>query len=452
MKKKSIILNVLIFAIFLTNCSGCIEDQRENDRAEKSISLDLKAEYYVENLSVEKYETVYQSFTPEMKSALPADDLQYAWESLITQYGTFEEIVQIKQKIEQGYQVVYVTCSFSTFGFLDLRFVFDEQQRIAGLQFVPTDLTNQYSSPDYVNTSTFTEETVTIGYSPWQLPATLSIPKGNGSFPAVILIHGSGPNDRDETIGPNKPFKDIAQGLATQGIMVLRYDKRTFAYPEKCVELTNFTPQDEVITDALAAISYVQNRSNVNQSQIYILGHSLGAMMAPEISHQASNLAGVIMLAAPARSFEELYLDQITYLVNLDETIDDYEKEQITAVEHAVQKIKTLNMSKNETVLNLPFSYWKYLSTYDPVATAQNLSLPLFILQGKRDYQVTYEDDFSIWKNSFENSLWVTLQAYQSLNHLFIQGSGKPTNSEYLEPGNVDETVIIDLINWIQEQ
>ncbi len=453
--KKQLISLIIILILISTVFSGCTENESNDENKNppsNEVSLETKSRYYIENLTNENYETVFEEFTSEMKSVFPIKDLQYAWESLLSTYGTFEEIVRTKQTEELGYQIVYVTCSFSTLGFLDLRFVFDDQDRIAGFQFVPTETTENYSSPDYVNTSLFTEQNFTIGSDPWKLPATLSIPTGSGPFPAVVLVHGSGPNDRDETIGPNKPFKDIAQGLASNGIMVLRYDKRTNVYPNEFAALSSYTPQEEVIDDAISAISLLKNHTLADQNQVFLLGHSLGATMAPEIARQSSGLTGVIMLATSARSFEDLYLDQITYLSELDGTIDENEQEQIDSTEESVQKIKRLNMTENETVLNLPRSYWVYLSTYNPIETAQNLTLPLFLLQGKRDYQVTYEDDFLVWQNTFNTTSRVSFQTYETLNHLFITGSGTPTNTEYLSPGNVDETVITDIENWIKNR
>lgn len=447
--KKKIMIIILTCSILLSVFSGCTEQEKENNQEpEENIPLETKAEYYVENLTAGNFEPVFQDFSDEMISALPVEDLQYLWESLISLYGEIEEIIITRQTEELGYDIVYVTCSFSKEGLLDLRFVFDANESIAGFQIVPT---QQYSNPDYVNESSFTEQNSTIGSNPWELPATVSIPNGTGPFPAVVLVHGSGPNDRDESIYSNKPFKDIAQGLASNGIIVLRYDKRTYVYPEKSAVLTNITPEDEVITDALAAINYLKNHSKVNQSQLFLLGHSLGAMMAPEIARQTNDLAGALMLAAPARPFEDLYLYQINYLAELDGVVDEIEREQINDTEKSVQKIKNLNFSINETVLNVPYSYWEYLSSYDPVDTAQNLSIPLLILQGKRDYQVTYEDDFSIWNETFGDSPTVTLKTYESLNHLFISGTGTPTNTEYFAPGNVNESVITDISDWIEK-
>ena len=452
MKKQTIHIGsfLIIISMIATSFSGCTMQENQTHQPSEEVPLETKSQHLVENLTMENFATVYESFNDEMKSALPIKDLQTAWTSLITRYGSFEEIVKTRRTEEFGYNVIYVTCSFSTLGAVDIRFVFDNQSRIAGFQFVPTQNTDEYTPPNYVNTSAFTEENITIGNQSWLLPATLSIPNGMGPFPAVILVHGSGPNDRDETIGPNKPFKDIAQGLASNGVIVLRYDKRTLVYPEECASLTNFTPKEEVIDDAFAAISYLQNSTYVNHSQIFLIGHSLGALMAPEIARETTALKGIILLAAPARPLEDLFLAQYTYLAELDGIIDENEQIQLDTVTESVEKIKSGNIHADEYVFNTPYSYLEYLSTYNAVETTQNLSIPVLILQGKRDYQVTYEDDFIVWQTNFENSTRVTLNAFENLNHLFISGTGTPTNTEYSTPGNVDETVITTMLLWIQ--
>jgi hypothetical protein len=124
--------------------------------------------------------------------------------------------------------VVYVTCEFQR-GKLDTKVVFDGN-KITGLFFV---LSGTYKPPPYADSSKFEEREISIGKGIWSLPGTLSLPKGVGFFPAVVLVHGSGPHDRDETIGPNKPFRDLANGLASRGIAVLRYEKRTKQYPPR---------------------------------------------------------------------------------------------------------------------------------------------------------------------------------------------------------------------------
>ena len=447
--KKYLLLTISIILILGMRFSGCIEEEN-NENQQEELNLEFEAIRIVENLSQNNYQDAYQKFNDEMKNALPPKDLQAAWESLVYQYGDYKEIKSTRKTEEYGYQTVYVTCDFATLGNLDMRIVFDENGMVAGLQFVPTQHSDEYKLPEYANYSMFTETNVTIGKHPWELPGTLTMPKGEDDFPTVILIHGSGPNDRDETIGPNKPFKDIALGLASQGIAVLRYEKRTKEYPQETAKIENFTIQEEVVDDAIAAVDLLMNTSKINTDRIYIIGHSLGGMIAPEIANQDKQIAGIILLAAPARHLEDLILDQYNYLFGLDGESSENEAEQIAALEEQIKKIKTLNFSEDELVLNAPLAYWEYLADYDSVSIAENLTIPMLILQGERDYQVTIEYDFVKWENTFYNSENVTLKSYESLNHLFISGSGQPTNTEYNNPGNVDEQVINDIATWIK--
>jgi dienelactone hydrolase len=317
-----------------------------------------------------------------------------------------------------------------------------------GLLIVPTQGTYQYTPPSYVNLSAFTEMNITVGSGQWILPATLTVPKGAGPFPAVVLVHGSGPNDRDESIGPNKPFKDIAWGLTSTGIVVLRYEKRTKQYPEEFARILNFTVQDETIDDAIAAVDVLNASSLVDHSRIFILGHSLGGMLAPRIGVQDHRIAGLIILAGPTRHLEDLMLQQTWYLANLSGL---NQSAQIASLQQLVMKVKMLNISLGEDVLGAPKAYWADLATYDPVVTAESLHSPLLILQGMRDYQVTMTD-FARWNETFYGNTSVTLKAYPTLNHLFIAGAGEPTNIEYSIEGHVSEEVVADIATWLKNR
>jgi dienelactone hydrolase len=424
--------------------SGCVE--QETTPPEKNIEeIARDATIYLSNGN---YTDVYNLFNSEMKNALSVKQLEEVWDGVIAQYGEFKGIVKTRIENDSNYNLVFVTCNFSKQGYFDIKFVFDSKKQIWGLWFVETDRSDEYQTPSYANTDLFDEEDVSIGQQPWQLPATLSVPKGQGPFPAIVLVHGSGPNDRDETIGPNKPFKDIAWGLASNGFAVLRYDKRTKHYQNEMAQLTNLTPKEEVIDDAIAAISYLENLDNIDSDKIFLLGHSLGAMMAPKIAEQQPQLEGIIFLAAPARSLEDLWLNQTIYLSSLDGVIDESESSILNATKKQVEKVKNLTIQEGELILGAYKAYWEYLSTYDQVATAKNLTLPMFFLQGERDYQVTMQD-YNLWQTALAGKENVTMKSYPTLNHLFISGSGAPNPEEYLIFSNVDEEVIKDIVAWM---
>jgi uncharacterized protein len=143
----------------------------------------------------------------------------------------------------------------------------------------------------------------------------------------VVLIAGSGPNDRDETVGANKTLRDLAEGLSSKGVMTLRYDKRTFAHADKMSR--SDTVEQEVIADAVSAIELLRQRPEVDANKIFVVGHSLGALLAPEISQRAGGMAGMVLLAAPSRPLPQIIVEQMRFLKALPaEKLDELEKKQ----------------------------------------------------------------------------------------------------------------------------
>jgi hypothetical protein len=392
---------------------------------------------------------VYGFFNTSITSQITADDFENIWmQQIVTPNGDITRIIRTRSTNESGYSVVYVTCNFSKVRVLDVKISFNTEEKVVSLLVVPTLEAFGYSPPSYVNLSAFTEKNVSFGSEHWKLPATLTIPNGTGPFPAVLLVHGSGPNDRDETYGPNKPFKDLAWGLASKGIVVLRYEKRTLQYPDEIAGLENFTVQDETIADAVAGVNFLVASSLVDPFKIFVLGHSLGGMLAPRIALQNDHITGLVIMAGPTRHLEDLILEQSRYLANLSGLNQSVE---IAELERLVMQVKNLDMNQSEDVLGAPKSYWADLATYDPVETAQLLDISLLILQGERDYQVTMTD-FARWNETFYGSSSVTLKTYPSLNHFFIAGTGVPTDAEYSIEGHVAEEVVSDIASWITNQ
>ncbi len=396
-----------------------------------------------------EYGRAVQGFDATMANVMPADKLQTTWESLKPQAGEFKSILGTRMEKQGGYDIVFVTGKFVNM-VLDIKVVYDSSGKIAGLFFVPSSASTEYKPPAYANTSLFTESDVTVGAGEWQLPGTLTIPKGDGPFPAVILLHGSGPSDRDETLGGSKTFKDLAWGLASHGIAVLRYEKRTRQYPEKCAQDEGFTVEDETLDDAAAAVSLLQNTQNIDRQRIYAAGHSLGGMLAPRLASRENRLTGIIILAGPTRGLEDLILAQTKYILNLDGTLDDTDKQQIQATEALVAQVKALDIPGGQAVLGAYRAYWADLQGYDPAAEAAKLDLPMFVLQGERDYQVTMTD-FNNWTTALSGKSNATLKSYPSLNHLFISGTGPSSPGEYDLAGNVAESVVTDIAGWIKK-
>ena len=405
---------------------------------------------FVELLVKKDFAAAVAQFDDTMKAALPQAKLEETWNTIQAQAGAFQEQGKARTEKRGALTIVIITGSFKNLP-LDIKVVFDQSKRVTGF-FVAPVTSVEYSTPAYVKSDSFHERELTIGKGEWTLPATLTVPNGTGPFPAVVLVHGSGPNDRDESIGPNKPFRDLAGGLASQGVAVLRYVKRTRQHPGKLAAVKEFTVQEEVVDDALAAVELLKKTAEVNKKKIFVLGHSLGGMLGPRIVAGDSSIAGMIALAGAARHLEDVIPEQYDYIFSLDKTISPEEQKLLDEARATRKKVKALtkkDKDSTEQFFNAPVSYWLDLQDYDPPKVAHGLKQPLLILQGERDYQVTMQD-FGAWKSALGARGGVTFKSYPALNHLFIAGSGKPAPAEYEIAGHVDQKVVDDIANWIK--
>lgn len=409
------------------------------------------AKSFVESLEKGDYEAAVENFDETMIKAAPPEKMKQVWETVISQAGKLKQQKGIRTESLPKYDVVYITCEFEKIT-LDIKVVFNKKKQIAGQFF--TQPPSTYKPPDYADPNSFTEKEVEFGTEGWKLPGILSIPKGQGPFPAVVLVHGSGPNDRDETVGANKPFKDLAWGLASKKTAVLRYDKRTKVYGQKMVSRKDLslTVYEETIEDAVHAAELLRRSKNINPKKIFILGHSLGGTLVPRIAPLDSDTAGFVIMAGATRPLEDLSIEQIRYIFMLDGNMSSEEKNQLKETKAEVQKIKDLKQTdlgqKKEKILGAYPEYWLNLRGYDPAEAAQSINRPLLILQGGRDYQVT-KKDFENWEKALSSKDNVTFKLYPLLNHLFIPGKGPSSPSEYQKPGHVDEGVILDIAHWI---
>ncbi len=402
----------------------------------------------------------WQRLASNAQEKLSAEQVQTGWQGVIAQCGPFKQqvethILQIKQ-LER----VVVTCAF-THANVDANVAFNSTGEIVGVSITPVgyleqQLSTTYEPPAYVQSALFCEQEVQVGQGEWVLPATLSLPVGDGPFPAVVLVHGSGPNDRDETIGPNKPFRDLAWGLASQGIAVLRYDKRTKTYGEKISRMVDtVTVQTEVIDDALAAVALLRDTPLIDPHRICVLGHSLGGYVLPRIGSADPDIEGLIVLGGLVRPLEDTILDQFSYIYSLTGTRSAEQQQQLDTLTKQVALVKSPTLSLATPAAELPLgvspAYWLDLRDYQPAKLAQSIKQPMLILQGESDYQVTMED-FQGWQDALATRDDVQFKLYPGLSHLFmpVEGGGKATPGTYSVPSHVIEEVVSDIAQWVK--
>ena len=375
--------------------------------------------------------------------ALSAERLQQIWAQLTGQLGALGAIMPLDEAESQGRHVVNLSAQFAR-SEMTLRVVFDAGGGVSGF-WVGAPRPPAYEPPAYVDTSTFDERTLQIGAEP-ALGATLTLPRTGQPVPLVVLVHGSGPQDRDESIAASRPFRDLAWGLATRGVAVLRYDKRTWAHPSQLGD--SVTVEQEVVLDALAALDTARTAAGVDPSRVVLLGHSLGGTLAPEIAVRDAQVAGVVLMAGAARPFGDVLAEQLAYIDSLAGAAGQPTAE-LDSLRAMVAQLQRRTLPPDADALGAPARYFYDLTDRRPVERAGELRVPVLVLQGGRDYQVT-SADVAAWRAAIDSSR-LTVREFPSLNHLFVEGIGKATPAEYsTSSGHVAESVVNTIARWVR--
>jgi uncharacterized protein len=372
-------------------------------------------------------------FSATVKAALSPAMLESAWAQSYGDQGPLLSWKIIDRNNVPGGDEVSVELTFQRATAISTLAVASETGEIGSLFFKPAKSSAPATIPPYADQTRFHAEDVTVGE--YKLPGTITIPNGNGPFPAAILVQGSGPQDRDETIGPNHPFADLADGLSSRGIAVLRYDKRTILHSAGVANV-----DDEVIDDAVAAVQMLRARADVKRDQIFVIGHSLGAMLAPEIAKKASPVAGIVLMAPAGRKLPAVIVQQVRFL--------GAPPEKLAEIEREADEVSAHKMPGSQNFLGAPASYYYDLDARDEVAIARSLGVPILILHGGRDYQVI-DEDIRHWQDGLKGAARVKVETFPALNHLFIAGEGKPNPAEYDTPGHVDAAVVGAIADFV---
>jgi len=419
-----------------------------------------EAERLADRLSAGDFASVEARFDDRMKAALPAGSLERTWASITGKLGRFRSRGPAAVRTASGLQLGEVPATFEK-GAVTLRFAFDDGGRLSGLRVLPPGIPSTPAAPlppaspptplpPYARPGAFTESEVTAGAPGWPLPATLTRPSGTGPFPGVVLVHGSGPNDRDESVGGTKVFRDLAAGLASRGIVVLRYEKRTRVFAQKLAsDPAATTLASEVIDDAAAAVRLLREAPGVDPGRVVVVGHSLGAMLLPRVAAASPGLAGLAGLATGARTLDRMMLAQTEYLLRNSGLSGERLARELAPVEAEVGRIRRLAAGGAEPpVMGAGAAYWREVLALDPVKEYAQVAVPVLLLQGERDYQVTMAD-FGALKAALAKRSDATVKSYPRLNHLFVAGAGPSLPAEYEKGGFVDAAVIDDLARFV---
>ncbi|MDR1705503.1 MAG: alpha/beta fold hydrolase [Clostridiales bacterium] len=447
---KRIIPALLALCLF----SGCVTRLEE---APPPQAAELFTSYYIAG----EYQTAWDMFDEAMKTAVSAEDLQAIWDSICQPMalGPFESVYSMETAPELVEGMYYVTTVLLKHASADTLFAItiaeDAQGRIAGLS------AEMAPNPGAAELSAMEEPLIVGKGTDFPLDAVLSMPQSDAPVPAVVLVHGSGPNDMDETIGPNKPFKDIADYLSAQGIAVLRYDKRPYAHGQSFYAIygMNFTVYEEVIDDAILAKRLLEADPRIDPGRIYVLGHSLGGMLAPVIADEGG-FAGMIIMAGTTRALPEIMVEQMEYLYGLEASLSDEEREALIMEAKAEYEKFVIAMDlpgdelKDMLIFGNPAHYFVHMAKLPISETLTAFEGPILIQQGKMDYQVRFERDFSIYEELTSGMGNVQLAVYDNLTHLFTPSfseTGMGVPADYENPGHVDEAPLTDILTFIHK-
>ena len=313
-----------------------------------------------------------------------------------------------------------------------------------------------WKHPPYSRPDSFKERDVSIG-TQWKLAGTLTVPNGAGPFPGIVLVHDTGQADRDEQNGAVKVFKDLAEGLASKGVVVLRYEKRTRAYPS-VTQKEDYTAEAEIMNDAVLAAGVLRAQPEVKPGRVFALGFGLGGYLMPRIAEADGKLAGMIIVNGNERPLEDLALDEMMYIdEDQEKTLTGPKLEQwhrqMAVIREQAARIKKLTPGDTETssLLGMKGAYLLDLKGYDPAGQAKLLKIPMLILQGERDYQVNMKD-FAAWKSGLAGLPNVTMKSYPPLDHLLAEGTGRSTSTDYRKPDqHVSQAVVDDVAKWVAQ-
>lgn len=406
-----------------------------------------------------QFAEIRELFAPPLRAMVPPEALEAAWTAEISARGPVASIGPPETEPGPGGTVVKIPVAF-TGGEVAVVMSVSDDGWLVGIQLVPAGQAQDqeeppepWQPPPYADTGSFTEQAVTLGSGPLAVPGTLSLPRRSGPVPAVVLLGGSGPVDRDETIGRNKPLKDLAWGLASRGVAVLRFDKVTHAHGAEVSKDPGFTLTDEYVPAAVAAVHLLRQRPAVAAGQIFLAGHSLGGTVAPRVAAAEPSVAGLIILAGGAEPLHWSIVRQFRYFGTLDPPPVAAPEAVVAAVTKQAELVDSPDLSPSTPAADLPFAvpapYWLDLRGYDPAAAAAALAKPVLVLQGGRDYQATVAEDLARWRAGLAGRPDVTIRVYDADNHLFFPGSGPSAPAEYEPAQHLDPAVVADIASWL---
>ncbi|MBQ3008329.1 MAG: DUF3887 domain-containing protein [Oscillospiraceae bacterium] len=434
------IINIFLCITFcvgmFTACSGktALEEAAAKALAEKHTQLMVNGEY----------DAILEECSEKVKKQIDATALEAAMEQTTALAGEYESIHSVDYSQANGYATVRVTAYYKNSG-LVFNFTYNAEGVIEGLYL---NTTNRETATALADTDLYCEKEITVGE--FDIKGVVTLPKNTENYPVAVLVQGSGASDYDETVGANKPFRELAHALGEKGIATVRINKRFFQYPESAAETAEtLTIYDEYMDDVYSAIEYA--KENISDT-VFVIGHSQGGMSAPKIT-QDNNLKGAIMLAGTLRGLEDVIYDQNMQVIETAGYSESEKAELIQQVADGVRQVKDVKKGDKTAPMGLPASYWLSLKELDAENILKTTDFPVLVLQGTADFQVYYDKDFALMQTVLADRKNIEFKAYDGLNHMFMPQSlpGVTGVEEYAAENHIPDYVTDDIAEFILE-
>lgn len=276
----------------------------------------------------------------------------------------------------------------------------------------------------------------------------------DGPFPCVVLVHGHGIHDPDGTAGASKILKDLAWGLASNGIVSLRYEKRL---DEHEVPDEDYTLDTVVTDDAVAALSTLADADGIDSDELFVAGHSQGGMCTPRIADRYGDVSGVVLLDPPADPIADPNdLAWLRYSIEVDGDLSEKQTEELEAMREAFRRIADADFDADDTIMGQPGVWHQSHHDYHPMATASELDAPVFVMKTGRADEERQPELHETLRRRFEE--WRTAELpkgsrtefYENASHYFQDGPTPVTPTSLYFGGNVTDYVVEDITEWIR--
>lgn len=293
----------------------------------------------------------------------------------------------------------------------------------------------------------------------YPLNGLLTLPENiTEPVPAVVFVHGSGSSNMDEKVGQLTPFKDLAEGLTNKGIASIRYDKRSFAHGLKMVrdKSTIITVKEETIDDAILATELLKKDSRIDSHNIFIIGHSMGGMLAPRIDSEGGKYKGLIIMAGTPRKLEDVMLEQNEAVLcstkGLVNWIVRKQVAKLSGLFSGLYELSDEEAKKKKVMGGTTLYYFKEMGEHSVADYLATTKKPMLIVQGEKDFQVSVEKDFNEYKRLLNDKTNVEFRLYENLNHAFVNylySDILKAKQEYNTERHIGEEVVSDIADWI---